>query len=61
MKEHYYKDINNSRITKSLNYYKKKFRDDKNANDILYNEKFTNCEKLKEIKIFNFNKKMQML
>ena len=61
MKELYYKDIDNSRIIKSLNYYKRKFRDDEKTYSIFNNDKFSNADKLKEIKKYNFLLKLQML
>jgi len=61
MKELYYKDINNSRINKSLNYYKRKFRGDEKTYTIFNNDKFSNAEKLKEIKKYNFLSKLEML
>ncbi len=61
MKALYYKDIDNSRITKSLNYYKRKFRGDEKTYTIFNNDKFSNAEKLKEIKKYNFLLKLEML
>lgn len=51
-------DTCNGREKSSLKYYKRKYADDEEAMSILMNPDIDVCEKAKQMKIYNFNKKM---
>lgn len=57
----YHSDIENSRITKNINYYKRKFRDNPDFNKIMLNDNIDNKEKLKKMKMFNYSIKLNNL
>lgn len=57
VKKHYYNS--GGRYKSLIKYYKRKFKDDEDAMDILNDEDLTLEEKYKEIKYYNMEKTME--
>jgi hypothetical protein len=56
MKKNY--DECNGKEKSILKYYKRKYKDDDSVMSIMNDKELDICEKVKQIKILNFNKKM---
>lgn len=59
MKMAYHADIRTSRAKTGIKYYKSLYREDEYAMEILMNGDLHPCEKLKQIKKYHFDKKIE--